>query len=146
MTDADFVSRNKDLVRRGIDSLWNEADAAQVESFIHESFLRHHERDQDADLRGRDGFRAWLAAAQAAVPGMHLDIVQMFGEDDRVMVHLSGQGTHAGPLMGVAATGTPLTWTATAIVRIADGLVAECWCIADTLGLLQQIGAVRRLG
>lgn len=146
MTDADLLGRNKDLVRRGIDVLWNRADGTQVDCYIHENFVRHHERNQDQDLHGRDGFRAWLAAAHVALPGLRLEIVRMFGENDRIMVHLSGQATHGGPLKGVAATGTALTWTATAIVRVADGLVTECWCIVDTLGLLQQVGAVRRIG
>ena len=40
------------------------------------------------------------------------------------------------------ATGKSFTISAIAIARLADGRIAEWWQIGDTLGLLQQIGAM----
>lgn len=144
--NGEAVERNKDLVRRTVDVLWNEGALDRAGEFFHPSVRRHHERNPDADLHGLDVLRAALAGLRGRVPDSRLEVVRLFAEGDRVMVYLAGQGTPGGAEADPAAAGTALTFTLTAIVRIADGLIAEIWLIADTLGLLQQLGAVRRFG
>jgi predicted ester cyclase len=135
---GEALERNKDLVRRSIDVLWNEGKVERAGEFLHASVRRHHERNPDADLHGLDAALAALAELRAQAPDSRLEVVRLFAEADRVMVYLSGEGTDA--------SGTVLRFSVTAIVRIADALIAEIWLIADTLGLLQQSGAVRRFG
>lgn len=149
--NGEALEPNKDLVRRTVDVLWNEGAMDRAGEFLHPAVRRHHERNPDADLHGLDAARAALADLRGRVPDSRLEVVRLFAEGDRVMVYLAGQGTPAGAVAGQAvagqgAPGTALTFTVTAIVRIADGLIAEIWLIADTLGLLQQLGAVRRFG
>jgi predicted ester cyclase len=43
--------------------------------------------------------------------------------------------------MGVAASGKEVAFTSTAILRIADGLIAEAWDEVDVAGLVAQLGA-----
>lgn len=140
--NGEALEPNKDLVRRTVDVLWNEGALDRAGEFLHPAVRRHHERNPDADLHGLDAIRAALAGLRGRVPDSRLEVVRLFAEGDRVMVYLAGQGAVAGQ----GAPGTALTFTVTAIVRIADGLIAEIWLIADTLGLLQQLGAVRRFG
>lgn len=135
---GEALEPNKDLVRRAVEVLWNEGALERAGEFLHAAVRRHHERNPDADVHGLDAVRAALAGLRGRAPDSRLEVVRLFAEADRVMVYLSGQGTDAG--------GTVLGFTVTAIVRIADGLIAEIWLIADTLGLLQQSGAVRRFG
>jgi predicted ester cyclase len=147
MSDGTLIEDNKALVRRVVEEIGNGGKMELLGELVLPGFIRHHERNRDADLHGADAFRDWILAVRGALPDLRLSIEQMLGEDDRVMVHLRGTGTHrGGTLKGVAATGTPLAFTATAILRVAGGRLAEAWVIADTLGILQQLGAVRRLG
>ena len=44
--------------------------------------------------------------------------------------------------MGMPATGKQATVTGITIDRIADGRIAESWDNWDTLGLMQQLGAI----
>lgn len=127
------VASNKALVARCIEVLWNQRELARAAEFLRADIRRHHERNPDADLHGLDAFSDRLGRLREADPDSRIEIVRMFAEGDRVMVHLRSDG-------GARA------WTATTIVRIADGRIAECWLIADTLGLLQQQGAVSRFG
>ncbi len=143
--NGEALERNKDLVRRTVEVLWNEGALDRAGEFFHPAVRRHHERNPDADLHGLDAVRAALAALRGRVPDSRLEVVRLFAEGDRVMVYLAGQGTPGGAGADPAAV-TALTFTVTAIVRIADGLIAEIWLIADTLGLLQQLGTVRRFG
>ena len=49
---------------------------------------------------------------------------------------------HRADLMGIPATGRGIAVDAISIMRVEGGRIAERWCTWDTLGLLQQIGAV----
>jgi steroid delta-isomerase-like uncharacterized protein len=146
MNEANTLDRNKAIVRRCIDEVWNRGETAAIGDLVHASFRRHHERNQDQDIHGVDGFAAWVDSLRSAVPDLNVAIVLMIAEDDRVMVHLQCNGTHRGELKGVAASDASLSFTTTAIVRLADGKICECWAIADTLGILQGLGAVAPLG
>jgi predicted ester cyclase len=51
-------------------------------------------------------------------------------------------GTHRGEFWGVAPTGKQVTVNSTDIVRFAEGKYVEHWGDLDSLGLLQQVGAI----
>ena len=70
----------------------------------------------------------------------------MLAENDRVMLHLRITGTHRGSFYGVPATGRTVEFTATEIVRLREGRIAEIWEVSDQLGLLQRVGAVAPAG
>lgn len=146
MSDVSLGEGNKALVQRAIGEIWNDGNVEAVGELVRPDFVRHHERNRDADLHGTDALRGWVLAVREALPDLRFSIEQIVGEDDKVMVHVEGAGTHRGTLKGVAPTGARLTFTATAIVRVAGGRLAEAWVIADTLGILQRLGAVRQLG
>ena len=146
MNDASLLERNKAIVRRCIDEVWNGGDMGVIAEIVDPSFRRHHERNQDQDAHGLEGFTAWVREVRNGMPDLKVSIVLMVAENDRVMVHLQCSGTHQGALKGVAASNTPLAFTMTAIVRLAEEKLRECWAIADTLGILQRLGAVASLG
>ncbi len=52
------------------------------------------------------------------------------------------RGTHKGNLGPVPATGKQVTVTGIWILRLAGGKIAEQWGVFDSLGLMQQLGAV----
>ena len=146
MTTQDAIESNKGIVQRCFDEVWNGGNMAAVAELVHPTFIRHHERNQDEDLHGLEGFQRWVSQTRVALPDLRLTVERMFGEGDRVMAHVRGRGTHKGELKGVAATGIELEWTITAFVRLADGKIVECWAIADTLGILQRLGQIPSLG
>ena len=44
--------------------------------------------------------------------------------------------------MGIPPTGKPVTGSGVGIFRIADGRIVEDFVQEDTLGLMQQLGAI----
>jgi len=48
--------------------------------------------------------------------------------------------------MAISPTGKEITTTGISVIRIAGGKVAEQWVTWDTLGMMQQLGAVPPLG
>lgn len=63
----------------------------------------------------------------------------MIGEGDRVVVRVTGRGTHRGEFQGIAPTGRQVSATGVGIARIVDGRIAESWAAYDALGLLDQL-------
>jgi predicted ester cyclase len=59
-----------------------------------------------------------------------------------VVSRWTGRGTHQAELMGIAPTGKRVTVSSINISRLANGKVVEEWSNWDTLGMLQQLGAV----
>ena len=145
MSGQDTTEYNKSIVKRCFDDVWNNGNMDVVSDLIHPNFIRHHERNRDEDLHGVEDFRLWVSRTRQALPDLRFDIERIFGETDRIMAHVRGRATHKGELKGVSATGTEIEWTVTTFVRLADGKIVECWVIADTLGILQQLGAIQRI-
>ena len=67
---------------------------------------------------------------------------QQIADGEYVATRWTATGTHKGDLFGIAPTGKQSTVTGITIDHWVDGKVAEAWVNWDTLGLLQQIGAV----
>ena len=94
------------------------------------------------ELRGLEAFKQMLPQFFNAFPDLRATVDDIFGEEDRVVARFTVHGTHTGNLMGIAATGRQVTWTGINIYRIAGGKIAEEWFNEDTLGMMQQLGAI----
>ena len=90
---------------------------------------------------GPAGMAAAISAYQNGVDG-HWTIEEMFSAGDRVVVRWTGTGTHVGEVNGIPPTGNKIRVDAISIHRLADGKIAETWQVWDTLGFLQQLGAI----
>jgi steroid delta-isomerase-like uncharacterized protein len=97
-------------------------------------------------LHGRAGYRQLHDTYTRAFPDCRVIIEDSLAEGDKVMLHYTFAGTHTGELMGIAPTGKPVSVQGTAFARFAGGQIVEETTIWDTLGLVQQIGAVPALG
>jgi steroid delta-isomerase-like uncharacterized protein len=93
-------------------------------------------------IRGVDGLAEMVEAYRSALAGLHVEIDQQFTEGDYVATRYTITGTHEGDLMGTPATGKDVAFTGITISRCADGKIVEEWELTDTLGLLQQVGAL----
>ena len=77
----------------------------------------------------------------APFPDLHRTIDDLVAEGDKVVVRQTIRGTHRGEYLGVPPTGKPVTFTAVAIFRLADGRIVESWILRDDLSILQQLSA-----
>lgn len=103
---------------------------------------RGHDPSLPEALVGPEGVKDSARGYRAAFPDLKLTIEQVIAQGDDVAVRWTAKGTHKGELFGIAATGKEATVTGISIDRWANGKVAESWVNWDTLGLLQQLGAV----
>jgi steroid delta-isomerase-like uncharacterized protein len=86
--------------------------------------------------------KQFYAAAWSSFPDLHHDILDLVTEGNKVAVRYNIIGTHKGELQGIPPTGKEVSFSAMDFITLIDGKVAEEWEIADTMGLMQQIGAI----
>ena len=129
--------RMKDLVE-GLHAIWNSGDLAAVPEIYAPDIVVHWSKHEAS--HGHDGVTAAIRDTRAAFPDWHETVVDMIVEADRVVTRYVSTGTHLGPYLGVPPSGARIEIDEISIYRIADGKVAEQWCLADALALQKQIG------
>lgn len=87
-------------------------------------------------------YRELGAAFLAAFPGLKLEAHELIAEGDMVASRETLTATHGGPFQGLPATGRHVRNEATTVDRIVNGQIVERWVAFDTLGLMQQLGAI----
>ena len=94
------------------------------------------------EVRGADGLKEMVQGYRDALSGLRVRIDQQFSEGDYVATRFTVTGTHDGNLMGTPPSGKHVAFTGITISRCEEGRIAEEWEIADTVGLLSQVGAL----
>jgi steroid delta-isomerase-like uncharacterized protein len=90
----------------------------------------------------RAAFQQFGQAFYAAFPDLRHSVEDQVQEGDTVVNRLVVRGTHRGDFQGIPATGRAVEMPAITIQRFADGKIVEMHLLFDSLGLLQQLGAV----
>ena len=101
-----------------------------------------HDPALPEEVRGAEGLRELLAEYRTAIGGVRLTIDHQFTDGDNVATRWFVRGRHQGELMGASPSGREIAFSGVTISRCRDGKIVEEWEICDTLGLLQQIGAI----
>jgi len=85
--------------------------------------------------------RRWITPFRASFPDLHMEIVELIAEGDKVVGRFTCSATHLGDWLGHAPTGRRFERVAeVAIFRLRDGRIAHAWSLEDTLSRLQQLG------
>ena len=132
---------NQAILRRYAKEVWEEGNLPAIENYIASHYVRH-DPGLPAEVRGPDGIRQLVPLYRAAFPDINFTADVLFGVDDMVAVRWLVRGTHRGELMGIPATGRPLSITAIELFRFEGGKIAEQWVLVDNLSMLQQLGAM----
>ena len=90
---------------------------------------------------GLPGIRSFYQSFWAAFPGSQLVLEDTFASGDKVASRFLLQGQHRGVFQGIAATGAHIHMPGITILEFRDGRCFRRWSYADSVGLLQQIGA-----
>lgn len=131
---------NKALMRRYYDEVWQQGNMAVAEVLVAPTFVDHMPLPGQAP--GRAGHNQAVMLILGAFPDHQFSIEDLVAEEDRVVGRWTMRATHTGELMGIPATGRPVTMSGIDIARFADGQITEVWHIEDVLGMMQQIGVV----
>ncbi len=131
-------SDNSEMVRY-ITELCNQGKVAECFSYYHEDYHAHR---PTGEQHGRTASEEGIANIVSAMPDQHTEILEIFGEGEKLAVRWALEGTHTGgELMGVPATGRKARLVVNQIMIIRDGLIVEGWEEFDRLDFMEQLGA-----
>ena len=133
--------QNKALAKRFYDS-WTSGDLDAFDELIAPGYQDHDTQNPNAGTPGAEGAKRTAAMYREAFPDTHFEIEAQISEGEYVVTRWTATGTQDGELMGMPASGKPVTVTGITIDRFEDGKVVEGWTNWDTLGMMQQLGAV----
>ncbi len=134
------AEENKALIRRIIEEIWNKGDLEAVDRYFAPDYVDHAPLPGQAP--GAEGYKQAAAAMREAFPDLRLTLEDILAEGDKVAFRYTMEGTHQGDFMGMPPTGKPFSVGGMIIGRIAEGKGVERWANLDTLGLMQQLGAI----
>jgi predicted SnoaL-like aldol condensation-catalyzing enzyme len=106
---TELEKKNKELVLKGFDTLFNKRNYAAAEEFWSPNYIQHSAHIAP----GREGL---FSLVKSAPPTMKYEHGTIVADGDVVIVH----GRFSGH-------GLPVNWIAADILRIKDGVMAEHW-------------------
>jgi predicted ester cyclase len=133
------VDGNKSVVTRLFEEAFNRGNLDVIGELIDPELVYH---TPDGDIRGLEGARQLVIGMRAAFPDFRVTAKDVLAEEDKVVIRFTDSGTYAGDEFGAAAKGRRIEWTGVDIFRIADSKIIEGWGVADTLGLMRQLGVL----
>ena len=120
---------NKAIIRRFSDAI-NQKNVAIWDEVCAASCIFRDPPPGEITLEDyKKGISGWLAT----YPDWQLAINDEMAMGDKVIVRVTGSGTHA-------PTGKKVSMTLISIARIVDEKIVEMWTNCDNLGLYQQLG------
>jgi predicted ester cyclase len=130
---------NKTIVRRALEEPWSNLDV--LDELIADDYIGYDPALPEP-IRGVQGAKDNVSGYVAAFEGAKITVQEQIAEGDLVASRWEGRGKHTGELLGVAPTGKEAVVSGLTLSRVADGKIVEEWTNWDTLGMLQQIGAI----
>jgi steroid delta-isomerase-like uncharacterized protein len=138
---SSMLDTNKEIARRLLTEVFGEGRLETADELVSAGHVGY-DAAMPEPILGAEGVKQAAGGYRAAFPDVTMSIEDQIAEGDRVVTRWIARGSHGGEFFGIQPTGKQVTVTGTTINRIRDGKVVEAWTNWDTLGLLQQLGAV----
>jgi steroid delta-isomerase-like uncharacterized protein len=137
------VEDTRAVVHREVE-FWNTGDMAIFDEIMALNSIGHDPGGLHAGTL--EQYRKNVVALLAAFGDINLVVDDLIAEGDKAAKRWTVTCTHAGDFMGIPATGKTIKFTGTNILHIVDRKIVELWGESDTLGFMQQLGAIPSLG
>ena len=132
--------RNKAIIRRWTEELWNRGDFASAREFVADDL--QFRANQMSPAEGLRSLQDTVAGVRTGFPDGKYRINELVAEGDTVVQRWTFRGTHQGEWAGIAATGRQVEFTGTATYHFRNGRIVEHVADWDALRMMQQLGVV----
>ena len=130
---------NKAMFRKFVDAM-NNKDTSIVVDLLADNYVDH---DAPPGFPpGAQGMKDMMEMFFTAFPDLKITINQLVAEGDIVVGAMTSAGTQTRDFMGIPPSGKKMSITEMHMVCVADGKAVEHWGAADSMTMMQQIGAM----
>jgi steroid delta-isomerase-like uncharacterized protein len=131
---------NKEVILAFVEDVLNQSRWERLNELVLENFV---ELDPlPGQQQGREGLKGVLVGMRTAFPDMHWTVLEQICEGEKVVTRFTWTGTHRASFIGIPATGKQVEVKGVVIDRLEAGKMADSRILMDTLGMLQQLGAI----
>ena len=125
------------LYERWLFEVWGKGDEPVAAEVLHSDLVDHNA--VPGQPAGREGDLWAMRSVRKAFPDLRFTLDVAFEDGDLVTGRWTMTGTHTGALdlLGLPATGRPVTMSGQEIFRARQGLFTEVWHLED-VGALQR--------
>jgi steroid delta-isomerase-like uncharacterized protein len=134
------IDKNKALYRRWFEEVVTGGNLAVADELLAHNYILHF-----PGMPGpvdRAGHKQLVTMFRTAFPDWIETVDDVIAENDKVVVRVTGTGTHKADFQGIPATGRTVKAAGVGIGRMAQGRIAEAWGFYDAMGMMQQLGAI----
>ena len=89
---------------------------------------------------GIDNVKNFYANYLTGFSNIEFTMIDVFGQNDKIVKHWNFKGTHSGVFFGIPATGKLVNIDGTTLVKMKDGKIAEEQDFMDNMLFMQQLG------
>ena len=125
---------------RGVFHTLEHGDFDALDTIVSPDYVLH-DPSMPEQVRGVAGLKEMIEEYRNGF-GLRVTIDHQFADSEFVATRYTARGRHDTEFMGIPPTGREGTASGICISRCRDGRIVEEWEVWDTLGLLQQMGAV----
>lgn len=137
--------RNKVVLNRFWEEVWDKGDLDVVDEIFHENFVDHG-LAPGLTKQGPEGAKEAVMQFRQAMPDLYLKVDDIIAEGDKVLTRWTSGGTQTGPLKSgrgeIPASGRVGVVQGMTLNRVEDGKIIEAWDNFDIMGMLQQLGVI----
>jgi steroid delta-isomerase-like uncharacterized protein len=138
-------AENKAIVRRLYEEVWNRRNLEVINELISPSHALLSPNNYSSSI-GPEAYKRQVLAFFEGYPDLRWTLEDTIAENDKVVARWSISGTHKGEFMGVTATNKKISVDGMTLHQIAGGKIMDSHSNWDTLGMMQQLGAVLPMG
>jgi steroid delta-isomerase-like uncharacterized protein len=140
---ANISETAKDVVRRNTEEVQGRGNWALFNELFADDFFDH--TPQPGGTRDKAGVLALYKRLREAFPDFTPEIHWQRVDGDVVTTFKTYHGTHRGDFLGIAGTGTKVSFETVDAMRVVNGKITEHWGVANLYSVMQQLGAIAPL-
>jgi steroid delta-isomerase-like uncharacterized protein len=131
------------VVRRNTEAVQGGSDWDLFDELFADDFFDH--TPQPGGTRDKAGVLILYKRLREAFPDFTPEIHWQRADGDVVTTYKTYHGTHQGDFLGIAGTGTKVSFETVDAMRVVGGKITEHWGVANLYSVLQQLGAIAPL-
>jgi steroid delta-isomerase-like uncharacterized protein len=135
------MAENAELIKRFYDEVIGGGNLSLIDELASDDIV-DHEEGFPGQPQGKEVVKFFVNALRQAFPDIKATVDVTLDQGELAAGRAIMRGTHQGEFMGVPASNKSVEVETIDIIRVEDGKVAEHWGVTDTMGLMQQIGAI----
>ena len=132
-----MASTATELVERFYNLVWNKADETEARRILARDF--RFRGSLGPELRGPDGFIAYMRSVHAALGGFTCQIEEVIAAGDQAAARMSFYGRHRGRFFGIEPSGQEIRWSGAAFFKTRSGTIIELWVLGDIEEIRRQL-------